>query len=488
MTTRAAGAAPAAGPVRAEDFDSAASLDSAARALEQAAHGRGPIAVMLRVPRIDPIPLFFSDTAVATHDDAFYWRDREGTLLAGAGVAVELRGTGVDRFRDLAERAAAICDVLTAHAPDPVGTPPPRFFGGLAFAPGAADAAEWGGLGDARFVLPELGYMAERDEAWLSLALGEDARSSGAARTAALERLETTLEQVAALAQARGAGRGAAEDEGGPATELPHLIDVEDAAGDAHYEELVRGALEAIRSGVARKIVVARRAQGRLDGEASVDALLDRLRRAVGAFRYAIHSGDALFVGASPERLAARRGGIVQTEAVAGTAALDDEEPLETRDKDRREQELVVRAIAETLSPLCACLSYDPAPQERRVGPVRHLATTFECRLRDRPHVLTVLEALHPTPAVGGWPTDAALRWIHEHEAQPRGWYASPVGWFDAAGDGEFAVALRCGLLRGDTLDLFAGAGIVAGSDAVAERDETRLKLRALPEALGIAR
>jgi isochorismate synthase EntC len=101
--------------------------------------------------------------------------------------------------------------------------------------------------------------------------------------------------------------------------------------------------------------------------------------------------------------------------------------------------------------------------------------------------VLDLVDALHPTPAVGGVPTASALDWIATHEPAPRGWYAGPVGWFDAAGDGEFAVALRSGLLVGNRAYVYAGAGIVAESDADAEYAETDLKQRALLGALGVA-
>jgi menaquinone-specific isochorismate synthase len=99
---------------------------------------------------------------------------------------------------------------------------------------------------------------------------------------------------------------------------------------------------------------------------------------------------------------------------------------------------------------------------------------------------LRLAERLHPTPAVGGVPTDDALRWIADHEPTERGWYAAPIGWFDDAGDGEFDVALRSGVLLGDEAFLFAGAGIVQHSDPASEYAETELKLASLSSALGL--
>jgi menaquinone-specific isochorismate synthase len=115
-----------------------------------------------------------------------------------------------------------------------------------------------------------------------------------------------------------------------------------------------------------------------------------------------------------------------------------------------------------------------------------HLRTPIAARLAKRAHVLDLVAALHPTPSVGGVPTDRAIEWITRNEPDPRGWYAGPVGWFDAEGDGEFAVALRCGLLRGNRAWIYAGAGIVRDSDPAMEYAETNIKQTALLRALGI--
>jgi isochorismate synthase EntC len=117
---------------------------------------------------------------------------------------------------------------------------------------------------------------------------------------------------------------------------------------------------------------------------------------------------------------------------------------------------------------------------------VVHLLTPIHARLREPAHVLELVEKLHPTPAVGGVPRPEALSFIAEHEPDERGWYAGPIGWFDAAGDGEFAVALRSGLLDGPRAHLYVGAGIVLQSHAQSEFFETALKLRTLLLALGV--
>ena len=145
----------------------------------------------------------------------------------------------------------------------------------------------------------------------------------------------------------------------------------------------------------------------------------------------------------------------------------------------------MVDAIVRRLEPLCESLRVAERPSVRELKDVLHLHTEIRGELAGDRHVLDLVEMLHPTPAVGGVPTAAAVEWIREHETHARGWYAAPVGWFDADGDGELMVALRSCVLAGDRAWLWAGAGIVADSDPIAELAETALKEQALLGALG---
>ncbi len=178
----------------------------------------------------------------------------------------------------------------------------------------------------------------------------------------------------------------------------------------------------------------------------------------------------------------------MSTQALAGSIAADLEnagETLLSSSKDRQEQEMVVRAIASALEPLCQTLDVAETPTPRTLRHVMHLCTPIEGTLAARKHALDLVKALHPTPAVGGTPRERALQWIAECEDN-RGWYAAPVGWFDAEGDGHFAVAIRSALFTGSDALVYAGAGIVADSDPALEYQETGLKQRAILDALGI--
>jgi isochorismate synthase len=192
-------------------------------------------------------------------------------------------------------------------------------------------------------------------------------------------------------------------------------------------------------------------------------------------------------IGASPELLVARSGSTVISRPLAGTAVLGDDtiEWLRHSSKDMLEHQLVVDAIRTVLSPWCAHLDAPSVPEIDRFADVAHLATPIYGTLRDpAPDALALVRALHPTPAVGGIPTVAALAAIARLEPQSRGSYAAPVGWVDARGDGEWAVALRGGRVVGTHALLHAGAGIVAGSDPDTEWAETEAKLLPMLTAL----
>jgi isochorismate synthase len=260
------------------------------------------------------------------------------------------------------------------------------------------------------------------------------------------------------------------------------------------YEEAVREAVDGIRGGQMRKVVLARTIEVTARRELDPRLLARRLRAVdPDAYTFAAPTDEGVLVGASPELLVSRRGLEVRSNPLAGSAPRsgDPDEDRANADtlvgsaKDREEHAIVVDAVAETLRPFCAELAWDPEPVLRETPNVWHLSTRFHGLLRDpAPTALDLVAALHPTPAVAGEPREAALETIAELEPFDRGRYAGPVGWVDADGDGEWAIALRCAELRRDRAVLYAGAGIVADSVPARELDETERKFRAFLDAL----
>jgi isochorismate synthase len=208
---------------------------------------------------------------------------------------------------------------------------------------------------------------------------------------------------------------------------------------------------------------------------------------------YAFARGGSTFIGATPERLVRTEGRAFETVAVAGTAPRSPDPAEDSRlgegllasEKEREEHAIVVAMLRTSLGPIVEELRVAPTPGLLRLRHVQHLVTPVAGTLRSEAGLLPLGGRLHPTPAVGGEPRALALELIAEHEGFDRGWYAGPIGWVGADGDGELMVALRCALVESRDAALFAGCGIVADSDPAREWEESRIKLRAVANALG---
>jgi isochorismate synthase len=279
---------------------------------------------------------------------------------------------------------------------------------------------------------------------------------------------------------------------------LPHepfaQVHLREVPSSEEYIEAVGAAVRRIRSGRMRKVVLARTIHVESARELDPTLLAHRLRAVdPDAYTFAAPTDQGVLVGASPELLVSRRGLEVRSNPLAGSAPRSGDKDEDRANanalagsaKDREEHAIVVDAVVETLRPLCADLTWDPEPVLRETPNVWHLSTRFRGVLRDpAPTALDLVSALHPTPAVAGEPREAALETIAELEPFDRGRYAGAVGWVDADGDGEWAIALRCAELRGDQAVMYAGAGIVADSDPALELDETDRKFRAFLDSL----
>jgi menaquinone-specific isochorismate synthase len=260
------------------------------------------------------------------------------------------------------------------------------------------------------------------------------------------------------------------------------------------YRAAVADALRRIEAGQFEKIVLARAQDVRADQPLHPLEMLNGLRERFPdcyAFSFA-QGGGTSFIGASPERLVRVSKGVLETEALAGSArrgatASEDAalaSALLHSEKDGREQQQVLDDIVARLTPLGLKLEFPTRPQLRRLANVQHLHTPVSARLPEGVRLLDAVAALHPTPAVGGSPRDAAVARIRELEGFPRGLYAGALGWLNARGGGEFFVGIRSALVEGATARVYAGAGIVAGSTPEKEFAETELKFKAMLDAL----
>jgi isochorismate synthase len=275
------------------------------------------------------------------------------------------------------------------------------------------------------------------------------------------------------------------------ATPPPTRFSVEGRVSRAEWASQVHAILDAVAAGDLAKVVLAREVVVHADAPFDARVVIDRLRATQGGC--VVFASDSL-VGATPELLVRRQGGSVTSRPMAGTiprGATDAgdnaaEAALAASVKDGLEHRLVVDAVVDGLRAGGVDVTTVRGPEVARLATVSHLATTIAGAVEPRSarSALKLALGLHPTPAVGGAPRDFALAMLEDLETFDRGRYAGPVGWVDAHGDGEWAVALRCAELEGSTARLVAGAGVVAGSDSEAEWAETQAKLEPMLRVL----
>ena len=263
-------------------------------------------------------------------------------------------------------------------------------------------------------------------------------------------------------------------------------------SADLVWKERVRTAINRIHSGALDKVVLARDFSGRSSSSIDARAILKKLATEYPTTWIFAVSG---LIGATPELLLRLTRGMVTSRVLAGTISKsgDDERDLALAaslarsSKDLEEHEYAVRSVADALEPFCTSTNVPESPFVLHLANVMHLATDVTGALAEKlAHVdaFTILEQLHPSAAVCGTPRQAAAALIAEIEGTSRGRYAGPVGWIDAAGDGELGIALRCGQINADSIRIFAGCGIVAGSDPDKELTESHAKFVPMRSAL----
>jgi salicylate biosynthesis isochorismate synthase/menaquinone-specific isochorismate synthase len=396
--------------------------------------------------------------------------NRQRSAIAALGAVRTLEAHGPNRFAEVARQWRAL--VATAVADEP-STPPGSGLiaaGGFAFADGGCESPAWDGYATASLVVPEVS-LARRDP------VVTVTRNIEVAPDDTLDALVARLRELSdrPLPLLDPAPTGS--------------YDVHSVMPPSHYEDAVARAVQRIKAGELEKIVLAREVQVNAPVAHDPAAAFGMLREAFGAcYVFAVGRGDATFIAASPELLVRREGQRASTVALAGSIrrsadpAVDDHlgEQLLRSDKEREENAIVARRIASALRPHAVWVTVSPDPAVVRVANIQHLARPIRAQLTSPIDAVELAGTLHPTPAVGGEPREVAEALIPALEGLDRGWYAGPIGWTDASGDGEFCVALRCALLRGARASCYAGCGIVRDSNPAAELAESEVKLQAL--------
>jgi menaquinone-specific isochorismate synthase len=400
-------------------------------------------------------PSAASDLFAWSGDGGLVW-EREGTGLAGKGVALRVELPYGMGETEAAERVSAA--LAAVEADDTVGQ--------AGCGPVAIGALPFDRDAPAGLIVPETVVGRSRDgSAWLTTIGPEGAAVHRAA--------------VGALPP--------------PAAEAsPDAFQLVATRSHTDWCAAVEAAAAAVRAGQFEKVVLAREVAVEANRPIVVSEVLRRLRALYPSCMLFSVEG---FVGASPELLVSRRGRAVRSHPLAGTVPRSGDPDTDERlargllasAKDRAEHRVVVDAVAGALAGICDRLEVPPAPSIVPLRNVSHLGTAISGTLAAGAPPASALELairLHPTPAVAGTPTAAALEYLNAVEGFDRGRYAGPVGWVDAHGDGEFAIGIRSADISGNRARLVAGVGIVADSVAESELAETQFKLQALLAAV----
>jgi len=428
------------------------------------------VTLTLAIEPVDPLTIFHGAGA----RDRRYWeRPAEDFALTGIGTAWPAPGDTAASVKGLKPLLRDLFQSSLAVGPEgPMGAP--VLMGAFPFDPERNDPSRFG------FTVPAMAVRARHGNSELILSALVSGRDD-------LDAFPRLAEESAQLLSGSGSELGSLSP--------PWLI--RDAGEFTHWRLMIDSALAEIESGRLRKVVLARRQQLAFEKSPPAAAIIARLRDGYpDTSVFAVAEGTRCFLGASPERLVKVSGGHLFVDCLAGSVPRGHSPSEDARlasellvdEKNRREHMAVVEFIEASLRPLCSDLTVDSQPSVRAVPNIHHLITRMEGSLRDDDAgVLDVAAALSPTSAMAGIPRAAALDFIREYEGFDRGLYAGGVGWMDLTGDGDIAVGIRSALIEGTRANLYAGCGIVQGSESGDEWAETEWKLMPLRSALGLA-
>lgn len=403
-------------------------------------------------PACDPLSWFQS---FPQSEQRWFWENPdEDSSWVGIGCAATHRVSGSDRFTDAVTFADQLFKDMSVEGPKEA--PLPRVAAGFSFEEKNLNES-WKPLGAGRITLPAIQVVRKNGKSWLITI------------NSFLETLPNTSPPL-------------------PLT--PKEVDPalwSSSRSRSHYRRLVKKALENIRAGNITKAVPCRSIS--VPASPDLTELFSTLRNLYPAcVTFGVSIDDVSFVAATPERLVAVEDGKLYTAALAGSAPRHPEpatdsilgQGLITSPKEQSEHSVVVEAIDSALGALGVKTQHPSHPELLKLHGIQHLFTPITAELTTDIHLLDIVSALHPTPAVSGYPVAPSSLLRSEYEELDRGWFASPVGWFDSSGNGEFRVALRSALITDNTATLYAGAGVVEGSDPDRELLETDIKLSAL--------
>ncbi|SOC03519.1 isochorismate synthase [Ureibacillus xyleni] len=407
----------------------------------------------------------------------FFWQNREKTLtLVGLGHAYVIKNNaGHNRF-DLIEDEWR---ELTKNIIKEESEPQPILFGGFTFDPNNEKNGEWDNFPQSLFAVATYQLVIRNDKAYISVHLVTDKANS--------------LQEFDAMRIERDDLIHAAQVKELKTYEKPVMTNYLELKKQ-DYLQSIEKVTSLIKNKKAEKVVIARTLEMEFAENLSSPQVLSHvINEQPESYLFGLEQDELLFFGASPERLVKVKDGYAYSSCVAGsikrgkTADEDKQfgENLLQDAKNLGEHRYVVEMIAETFAKNCTEFKVPKHPKLLKIRDIQHLYTPVEGKLNHNATILQLVKDLHPTPALGGVPRAEALSIIRKYETMNRGLYAAPIGWLDAEGNGEFAVAIRSAALIKHKAYLYAGGGIVADSEPTSEYEETLVKFRPMLRALG---
>ncbi len=439
------------------------------------------VSITLPIAGIDPLAALELNPQ---YQEKFYWAQPDHSIsISAAGKVRELKATGIDRFKNISQETLKLKDQIQAYTAIEHSMAGPLFLGGYSFSDHNIGTA-WKPFGAARFVLSEWMLVEIGHLHLLTLTIEKKDRTADQIYQDVISRITDFLNIAGRLSHSVSDNR----------TKPNILCTLQSANDHEKWIRNVKSAKELIHQNKFEKIVLARSASVESKCKLEPTILAHHLREKYPAcYNFLIQKDeDTSFIGATPERLASFKNGTILTEGLAGSisrgrSAIEDASlahSLMQSQKNRDEHQFVVQAIDKSLKPYSLSIDRPGKPQIKKLQNVQHLFTPITATIKEGVQIHELIQELHPTPAVGGFPAEAAIPYIQEIEQIDRGWYSAPVGWFNLNGWGEFAVAIRSALLHKNRAKLYAGCGIVSDSDPENEWEETLLKFRPLLDAL----
>jgi len=425
-----------------------------------------------------PHPLSHYSSVIRNSEDHFYWKDPQNeTIIIGIDNVLQIVSEVIDeRFHYVEEKWDNILENAFIYNSASQSGTGPLLFGGFTFDPNNTKKPEWQTFSNATFFVPEIMITLKEKESFLTL----NTMASPDDETTILEQLKHQIMNIINMKEHTSGF-------------LPSIMDQEEM-NPTQWKDSVSEVVSLLKNGYLDKVVLARKMRIKFEQKVLPEALLNQLlEQQKGSYVFSFGFDNDCFAGASPERLvkkieenvlstclagSIKRSSDVNQDQALGKMLLEDK-------KNRHEHQLVVSMIADVFREHCREVDIPEEPTLMKTPDIQHLYTPVKGKVKENTSILQLVRSLHPTPALGGTPRQDAMRVIRDVENMDRGLYAGPIGWMDYRGNGEFIVAIRSGLLKGNEAFIYAGCGIVADSNPEDEYLETKIKFRPMLRALG---